>query len=160
MNLENECVKKQSERLFELFFSLITGSVGGFFVFIFIWQLNGLINNHRSNGSKIVLLSILLLIAYWFLKLTYKLVFNKSKYLLSVTELRITGWFFILAPVGESVLYLANGQGEELMKYMLPTLPGCIYGYYALKAATNRKTESNHVDIRDPKPVRSEPTPF
>jgi len=160
MNLENECVKKQSSRLFELFFSLITGSVGVFFAIVFVWLLNGIIKDHKSNGAVIVFLSILFLIAYWFFKLTCKLVFNKCTYLLSVTELRITGWFFILVPVGGSVLYLVNGQGEELMKYMLPTLPGCMYGYYALKAAKNRKTASNQRNTRDPKPVKSEPTPF
>jgi hypothetical protein len=145
MSLENECVNKRSERIFELAFSLVTGTVGGFIAFIFIWLLNGTIINHTMDGFAVVFLSILFLIAYWFLKLTYKLAFNKATYLLSTAELMITGWFFFLFPFVATVLYLINGQIEDLFMYLAPTLPGCFYGYYALKVAKKRKTASNRV---------------
>ncbi len=157
MNLENECVNKRSQRLFELFFSLITVAVGIFFAFVFIWFLKGIIKNHRMGdmgGLDVLFLSILFLIAYWFLKLTYKLAFNKCTYLLSVPELKITGWFFILSPPCLAVPYLINGQGADLVKYLAPTLPVCFYGYLALKAAKNRKAASNQEDAPDLEPVR------
>lgn len=146
MNLENECVNKRSERLFELIFSLVTGAVGGFFAFVFIWLLNGIIKNHTMDGIAVVFLSILFLIAYWFIKLTYKLAFHKATYLLSTLELKVSGWFFILFPFIAGVLYLINGQVKDLMRYLVPTLPGCFYGYYALKVAKMRKAESMDTD--------------
>lgn len=160
MNLENECASKQSQRFFELFFSMVTGSVGVFFVVIFIWFLNGAIRNHRMEVFSVVFLSIIFLIAYWFLKLTYKLAFNKCTYLLSVTELKITGWFFLLFPLCLLVSTFASGPTPSSIKELIPTLPGCFYGYLALKAANKRKTAIKQGNTHEPNPVRTEPKPF
>jgi uncharacterized membrane protein YeaQ/YmgE (transglycosylase-associated protein family) len=149
MNLENECANKRSERLFGIIFSLITGFVGAFFAFVFIWFLKKVVTNHTMDGSVVVFLSILFLIVYFFSKLTYRLAFNKCTYLLSTPELRITGWFFILFPPCASVMYLINGQVADLVKYLAPTLPGLFYGYIALKVAKKRGTASNHGMVAD-----------
>ena len=141
-NLENECVNKRSERLLELIFSLFTGAVGGFFAFVIIWLLNGIIKKHNMDGFAVVFLSILFLIAYWFLKLTYQLAFHTPTHLLSTLELKITGWIFIIYPFVAAVLYLPNGQAEDLIRYLVPTLPGCFYDYIALKVARKRISES------------------
>jgi len=149
MNLENECASKRSQRLFELFFSLITGSVGAFFSVIFIWLLSAAIKNHKIDGFSISFLSILFLIAYWFLKLTYKLAFNKCTYLLSVTELKVSGWSFMLFPPCAIAWTFANGQPASSFKELIPTIPGCIYGYMALKVAKKRQITSNNVVQKD-----------
>jgi hypothetical protein len=148
MNLENECSSKRSQRPFELFFSLITGSVGVFFAFVFIWLLNAGIKNHRVDGFAIGFLSILFLIAYWFLKLTYKLAFNKCEYLLSTPELRITGWFFMLFPPCAATWTFVSGQDVSTLRELIPTIPGCVYGFIALKVAKKRKISANsRVDL-------------
>jgi hypothetical protein len=150
MNLENQAVSKRAERIFESICSLVTGSVGVFLAFIFIWCLQGEFKRNEADWFGIIFL-----LAYWFLKMTYKLAFHKCEYLLSSAELKVFGWFFILLPPCGAVLYLLNGQVADLYRYLPGTLPGLVYGYFALKVAKDRKTvASNQEDAPDQKAVR------
>jgi hypothetical protein len=83
MKLEDDYVDPHSERRFGSIFALVTGSVGGFFLFVSIWFASASINNHRSYSTAILVFFVLFLIAYWFFKLTYKLALHKCTYLLS-----------------------------------------------------------------------------
>lgn len=83
MKLEEDYVDPHSERRFESIFALITGSVGGFFLFVSIWFARILIINQRSDTARITLVVVMFLIAYWFFKLTFKLALHRCTYLLS-----------------------------------------------------------------------------
>lgn len=141
MKLEDDYVDPHSERRFESIFALVTGSVGGFFLFVSIWFARTLINNHRSDTAGVSLLVVILLIAYWFLKLTYKLALHRCTYLLSTTELKVTGWFFIIFIPLALLSNLIAGQSPNWAE-LIPCAPAFLYGYFALKVARKRVASS------------------
>ncbi|QVW34232.1 hypothetical protein KIP69_11570 [Geobacter sulfurreducens] len=138
MKLDEEYKNQFSEKLFESLFALITGSVGGFFLFVSGWFSKSIIRRGTIETDAVVFLAILLLIAYWFLKLTYKLALHRCTYLLSNVELKVTGWFFILFVPSILVLNLLNHQQPNIQE-LIPCTPGILYGYFALKVATKRR---------------------
>ena len=143
MKLGDDYVDPHSERRFESIFALVTGSVGGFFLFVAIWFARTLINNHRSDTAGISFLVVILLIAYWFFKLTYKLALHRCTYLLSTIELKVTGWFFILFIPLALLSNLIAGQSPNWAE-LIPCVPAFLYGYFALKVARKRVASSTH----------------
>lgn len=141
MKLEDDYVDPHSEKRFEVIFALVTCSVGGFFLFVAIWFARTLIDNHRSGSGAITFLVILFLIAFWFLKLTYKLALHRCTYLLSTIELKVTGWFFILFIPLALLSNVIAGQSPNLAE-LIPCAPAFLYGYFALKVAKKRVSSS------------------
>lgn len=142
MKLEDDYVDPHSERKFESIFALITGAVGGFFLFVSIWFASTLINNHRSDTAGIIFFLVIVSIAYWFFKLTYKLAFHRCTYLLSTIELKVTGWFFILFIPLALLSNTIAGQSPNWAE-LIPCAPAFLYGYFALKVAKKREASSN-----------------
>jgi uncharacterized protein YacL len=153
MKLDQEYKNKYSERLFETLFAFVTGSVGVFFLVVSGWFGKSLIKRGNIDGLALVLFAIIVLISYWFLKLTYKLVFHKCAYLLSNLELNVTGWFFILFLPAALVINLLNHQQPNVAELM-PCTPGVLYGYIALRLVKKRKSQVQKVLLNSLKKVK------
>jgi hypothetical protein len=139
---EKKLTNRRSERVFEFCFAVVTGLVGGFFGLVTVWFASSVVTSRNVDAGSFIFFMVLLCISLWFLKLTYKLAFHKTTHLLSTVELKVTGWFFVLFPPLAAIIYIVNGQAEDLLTSLPPSLPACLYGYYALKAAKNRKLQT------------------
>ncbi|MCM0080966.1 hypothetical protein L4X63_05120 [Geomonas sp. Red32] len=137
MKLEDDYKNKYSDRLFEALFAVVTGLIGGFFMFVAVWFGRAILKHGKYDSGSVVLFMIIFFISWWFLKLTYKLAFHKCEHLLSNFELRVTGWFFILFVPAMLAMSLFNHEWPNL-KELIPCTPGVIYGFYALKVVQKR----------------------
>lgn len=133
----------RSEKFIETSLAVVTALIGIFFTLGFIVLC--IVNFRQGKADLAGQISplIMVLVGYWFLKISYK-IFKKSRYILTVTELKVSGLLFIVfPPLAFAVDYLQGRLSDPgRANLLVRLLPALVYGYWALRAAKAR-TASN-----------------